>query len=220
MTESLYNAKERVLWGCRAMCAKGYVLGTSGNISSRVAGEALFVVTPSSYPYEDLTADDLAVVDMEGNIMAGNRKPSIESDMHRHILLARPDVRCVVHTHSIFATAVSSMQDVAVVPVIDIETALYIGGDIPVAPFALPGSAALAHNVATALLDRAGVILEGHGTVGVGQTMKDALIANENIERTCEMFCIIRSAGKLKPLPSGPLQDLCEQSRKIRGLCP
>ena len=219
MTESLHNAKEHVLWGCRTMCARGYVLGTSGNISSRVGDENLFVVTPSSYPYEELTPDDLVVVDMEGKVNAGSRKPSIESDMHRLILLARPDVQCVVHTHSTFATAVSSMQDVDTVPILDIETALYIGGDIPVAPFALPGSEALAHNVVTVLQDRAGVILEGHGAVGVGQTMKDAMTANDILERSCEMFCIIRSAGKLKPLPSGPLRDLCGQSRKIRGLC-
>ena len=218
MTESLRRAKEDVLWGCNTMCARGYVLGTSGNISARVAGESLFVVTPSSLPYDDLTADDLVVMDMDGCVREGSRKPSIEYDLHREILLARPDAGCVIHTHSTFATAVSAMQDVDAVPVIDIETALYIGGDIPVAPFAPPGSAALANSAATALQDRAGLLLEGHGAIGVGRTMKDAMIASDHVERCCEMFCIIRSAGRLRPLPAGPLHALCEQSRKNRGV--
>ena len=218
MPELLRETKEQVLWGCRAICSRGYVLGTAGNISARVAGKDLFVVTPTSFPYEKLTASDLVVVDMDGNTVEGGRKPSVECGMHRQILLARPDVRCIVHTHSKFATAVSAMAGIARVPVIDIETAMYIGGDIAVAPFALPGSDALARNAAAALGDRAGVLMEGHGAIGVGQTMSDAVVAGDNIERTCELFCIIKASGEIRPLPSEALRELCAWSRKNRGI--
>lgn len=218
MTGPIQNAADQVLWGCKTMCARGYVLGTAGNVSARVDGEGLFVITPTSLPYDELTAEDLVVVDLEGRITAGDRKPSVECGMHRHILLARPDARCIVHTHSKFATAVSAMQNVSAVPVIDIETAMYIGGDIAVAPFASPGSEELARNVAFALSDRAGAIMEGHGAIGVGLTMKDAMIAADNVERTCELFCIIRAAGEIRPLPAGPLRELCAWSREKRGV--
>ncbi|MCC8194462.1 MAG: class II aldolase/adducin family protein [Deltaproteobacteria bacterium] len=220
MSGSLREAENAVLWGCKAMCARGYVLGTAGNISARVAGEDLVVITPTSLPYEDLTADDLAVLTMEGKSAKDGRKPSIEYGMHLRILLARPDVRCIVHTHSKFATAVSAMQDVDAVPVLDIETAMYVGGDIPIAPFAPPGTEALARGAAEAIRDRAGVLLEGHGALGVGKTMRDAMVASDNIERCCEMFCIIRAAGKIKPLPPEPLKNLCDWSRKNRGIAP
>lgn len=218
MSDAIQEAKEQVLQGGGLICAKGYVLGTSGNISARVVGRDLFVITPTTLPYGEMTAEDLVVADMAGNVVDGNRKPSMEFSMHRSILLARPDVRCIVHTHSKCATAVSAMQDVDEVPVIDIETALYIGGDIPVAPFAPPGSEELAQNAARAIGDLAGVLMESHGAIGVGRTMKEALIASDIIERNCEMFLLIRAAGEIKPLPRGSLRDLCALSREKRGL--
>ncbi len=218
MLEPIRKAEEQVLWGCRAMCGRGYVLGTAGNISARVAGEELFVITPTSLPYDELTPDDLVVADMRGNIVRGNRRPSIECAMHRDILAVRPEARCVVHTHSKYATATSAMEGVDAVPVIDIETAMYIGGDIPVAPFAPPGSGELARNVARSIGDRAGVIMEGHGAVGVGLTMRAAMDACDIIERNCEMYLLILAAGKRKPLPEGPLRELCARSRETRGI--
>jgi len=200
------------------MCDRGYVLGTAGNISARVEGKDLYVITPTSLPYDELTAEDLVVADMSGMVVSGSRKPSIENTMHRAILATREDVQYIIHTHSKYATAAGSMQGVSFVPVIDIETAMYIGGHIAVAPFAPPGSEELAKNVAVALGDLAGVIMEGHGAVGVGRTMKDAMIASDNLDRNCEMFLLIRAAGDVKPLPEKTLRELCAWSRKHRGI--
>ncbi len=202
------------------MCGRGYVLGTAGNISARVAGEDLFVVTPTSLPYDQLGAEDLVLMDLSGAVVSGSRAPSIECSMHRAILATRPDARCGVHTHSKYATAAGSVLGVSFVPVIDIETAMYIGGHIAVAPFAPPGSAELAENAAAALGDLAGVILEGHGAVGVGRTMQDAMIASDNVERNCEMFLLIRAAGGSKPLPEKTFRELCAWSRTKRGIVP
>lgn len=220
MNAAIGEAKDAILRGCGSMCGRGYVLGTSGNISARVRGGELFAITPTTLPYDAMTADDLVIMDMAGKKVAGHREPSIEFLMHRNILAVRPDVAFIVHTHSKFATAASSMEGVDTVPVIDIETALYIGGAVPLAPFAPPGSAALAENAARCLGDVAGVLLEGHGAIGVGKTMRDAMTACDIIERNCEMFLLIRAAGKVKPLPEGPLLDLCAFSRKKRGLEP
>lgn len=218
MDDPLQQAKRAVLQGCSAMCGRGYALGTSGNVSARVAGQSLFVITPTSVPYEELTEADLVVARMDGTTVAGTRPPSVELPMHRAILAARADVGCIVHTHSKFATAVSAMDGVNAVPVIDIETALYIGGNIVVAPFAAPGSEDLAANAAASLGDRAGVILESHGAIGVGATMRDAMVASDILERNCELFLLITASGKIKPLPPGPLEDLCILSRQTRGI--
>ncbi|MDR2054606.1 MAG: class II aldolase/adducin family protein [Desulfovibrio sp.] len=218
MSKAILEAKEQVLWGCRTMCSRGYVLGTAGNISARVEGGDLFVITPTSFPYEDLCSADLVVADMKGNIVEGERRPSIEFAMHCSIMLKRPDARCIVHTHSRFATAASSIVGVNVIPVIDIETVIYIGGDIPIAPFASPGSEELAMNVANSMGTVAGILMEAHGTIGVGRTMKEAMIASDNIERTCEMFLAIKACGEIKPLPEDFLRTFKERSLKKRGL--
>lgn len=222
MIKMIEKAKLEVLLGCKAICAKGYVLGTAGNISARVnetAGESdLFVITPTSLPYETLCEDDLVVADMTGNIVEGRHKPSMEFTMHLGIYRRRPDVRAIVHTHSKYATAASAMQGVSSVPIIDIETAMYIGGALAVAPFAPPGSRELAENAVNHLGDRAGVILEGHGAIATGKTMNAAMVASDNVERACEIYLIVKAAGEVKELPRGPLEELCAWSRKDRGI--
>lgn len=218
MSKAIQEAKESVLWGCGTMCSRGYVLGTAGNISARVGGDNLFVITPTSMPYEDLCGDDLVVADMDGNIVEGRYKPSIEFIMHRNILVKRPDVQCIVHTHSKYATAASSVVGVTSIPIIDIETIIYIGDDIPVAPFAPPGSEELAVNVAEAMETVAGILMEAHGAIGVGRTMKEAMIASDNVERTCEMFLAIKACGEIKPLPEDFIRSFKERSLKKRGL--
>jgi ribulose-5-phosphate 4-epimerase/fuculose-1-phosphate aldolase len=218
MSKAVQEAKEQVLRGCRAMCDRGYVLGTAGNISARVEGGDLFVITPTSLPYEDLRSADLVMANMQGNIVEGERKPSIEFTMHRSLMLKRPDVRCVVHTHSKFATAAASIVGVDVIPTIDVESVIHIGGDIPIAPFAPPGSEDLAANVANSIGTAAGVLMEAHGAIGVGRTMQEAMIASDSIERTCEMFLAIRACGEIKPLPGDFLREFRERSLRKRGL--
>ena len=218
MPTQVLQAMEQVLWGCNAMCNRGYVLGTAGNISSRVTDEDLFVITPTSMPYEDLKADDLVVVDLQGNVVQGHNKPSIEVSMHRIIFEKRPEVQAIVHTHSKFATAVGSLYGVKSVPALDVEGVLYLGGDLAVAPFAPPGSSELAANVVQALGATAGVIMENHGAVGVGTTMKIAMIASDNVERMCEMYIAVLAAGKYKALPEDYYRESVEKSLKLRNV--
>lgn len=218
MSENLVKAKEAVLWGCKVMCERGYALGTVGNISARVKGTDLFVITPSSTPYDTLTPDDLVVGNMEGEIVEGTKRPSIEFSMHRNIFRRRPDVDAIIHTHSTYATAAGSIDGVDTIPAIDIETAGYLGGDIVVAPFAPPGSEELAKNVEEGIGDKGGVILASHGAIGVGTTMQAAMLASDNVERTCQMYLAISAAGKVRILPESYLKSSHEASLKKRGV--
>jgi L-fuculose-phosphate aldolase len=195
------NAKQEVLRACDIITGKGYVLGTAGNISAIVEGENSFVITPSSYPYDIMKAEDLVVADMEGSIVEGARKPSIELTMHRYIYCQRKDVKAIVHSHSIYATAAASVKGIDVIPAIDIEAAFGLGGSIQVAEFALPGSLKLAENARNAIGEKAGVLLANHGAIGVGKNMDDALLASDNIERNCKVFLTIAAVGECKPMP-------------------
>lgn len=218
--DAIEFAKREVLWGCETMNRRGYVLGSAGNISARVKGTGLFVITPSGIPYDELKYGDLVVADMAGNIVEGTRKPSIEFSMHRSILLKRPDVNAVVHTHSKYATAAGAVKGILEVPAVDIETVLYIGGNIKVAPFAPPGSEALEKTVSETLGNLGGLILESHGAMGVGQDMKKALTACDNVERTCEMYLLIRAVGEMKPLPEDYFTEASKKSLVRRGCTP
>ena len=93
------------------MFRAGLVTGTGGNISLRIPGENAFLISPSGMPYEEITADDIVMLDMEGNQIGGKRRPSVEKNMHRMILKARPEFNAVIHTHSTYATAYASCEN-------------------------------------------------------------------------------------------------------------
>lgn len=202
MSINMEKAKQDVLWGCGRMVEKGYALGTAGNISARVAGEDLFVITPTAMPYAALTEDDLVVGDMQGNIVSGKYQPSIEFSMHLGIMQLRPEVHAVIHTHSKCATAISAMEGIHTVPMLDIEGVVYLGGELEIAPFAPPGSKELADHVKNTIGTNAGLIMANHGAIGVGVTMEEAMIASDNVERASEMYLQVLAAGlKLRALP-------------------
>ncbi|MGD8458687.1 MAG: class II aldolase/adducin family protein [Anaerolineales bacterium] len=205
---AIEKAKENVLWGCKTMCSRGYVLATGGNISSLVEGEEKYVITPSSCPYDTLTKKDLPIIDMEGEIIEGDLKPSVESSMHRLIYLNRPNVKSVIHMHSKFATAAASLEGVTEIPAFSFEILGYFGGDsIPLVPFAAPGTMDLAEAVTESMGSKMGAIMANHGAIGVGATMEEAMTKCDIIERACEEYLVIRAVGKVRPVPADFIEE-------------
>ena len=122
----------------------GLVVGTAGNVSGRRADGAI-CLTPSSTPYRDVTADNLAVLSLDGQHLGGSGKPSTEKAMHLACYQAFENVRGVVHCHpphaSMFAVARQP------IPASIEEVLIYVGGDVPVADYATTGTQDLADEV-------------------------------------------------------------------------
>lgn len=195
------KAREDVVWGVKTMCQKGYVCATGGNVSARISGTDQFIITPSSRDYETMTKHDLIIVNLDGEIISGKYKPSIETHMHRLIYLNRTDVDCIVHMHSKFSIAVASLKGMSGIPPFDFEMLGYFGGRIPFAPFRLPGTMELAETVVDSMGESMGAIMANHGAIGVGKTMKDAMIKCDIIEKSCETYLAILAAGEVNPIP-------------------
>ena len=213
MSDALQKAKEEVLWGCRLMVERGYLLGTVGNLSARADGTDLVVITPTSLPYDTMTEEDLVVVNLNGEIVSGKHQPSIECSMHLGVYRARPELRALVHTHSKYATTVSLIKELDIMPAIDTEQSLYLGGDINIVPFAFPGSKELAEYVKEGIGTNAGL----HGALGVGISMKDAVIASDIIERNSEMYLLLKAGGfDYKPMTEDYKVFVKEKSKKKR----
>ena len=193
MKNKIEKAKQDVMWGVKMMVERGYSLGTAGNISARVEGEDLFVITPSSRPYNTLELNDLCLIDMKGNIVDAKFKPSVEATMH--------------------------IENIKELPIIDVESISYLGGEVPIAPFAPAGSLELATSVKNSIGTSAGVLMENHGTIGVGITMEKALIASDNIERTSEQFLFLLATGlRKKEIPNdyvNKVREISKVNRKI-----
>jgi L-ribulose-5-phosphate 4-epimerase len=101
----LARLKEDVLRGAKAGYDSGLFAGTSGNLSARDPSSGLIVITPTSLPYDSMTSGDLVVIEEDGRVVEGHRKPSSEWNMHVQVYKGRKDVLSVFHTHSPYATA-------------------------------------------------------------------------------------------------------------------
>jgi L-fuculose-phosphate aldolase len=194
----LDEVKESVLAAAKHMYERGLVEGTAGNVSGRV-DDGTVVVTPSSLSYVDMTLDDLVQVDLEGEVVSGERSPTSEKAVHLCAFKAYPEVGGVVHCHAKHA----SMFAVAHQPIpaaID-EFIVYIGGDVPVCDYFASGSDGLGPEVASKLADRSAALMANHGLVAIGKSVDDAMHSAFVVEHNAEIFWGAKLLGEVVELP-------------------
>jgi L-fuculose-phosphate aldolase len=194
--------KKAVLEAAKSMCDKGLVVGTSGNVSMRLPisdGRELLAISPTSLPYDMMKMEDIVVVDFDGERVEGELTHSIETMLHLAIYKARKKINAVIHTHPVFGGVVSVLgHDI---PAILDDQVTYLGGEIKLAPYALPGSLELANNVVTALGPKNAVVLANHGALAIGRDMREAFTHCEMLEKTAKIYVHALSAGEIVPLP-------------------
>ena len=119
------------------MIDSGLTVATWGNISCCDRETGLMYITPSGMNYHEIVDDDINVYDLDGNLVQGHRRPSIELDLHRGMYNARPDISACVHTHPIFSTVFSSMGEDIPINLHD-EAAQALGDTVRCADYCLP----------------------------------------------------------------------------------
>jgi len=199
--------KEAVLKTSREVANKGFVVGTSGNISTRISepGEKeLLAITPSGRYYDLLRLNDIVIVNFEGDLVQGNLSPTIETMLHIEIYKARKNVNAIIHFHPVFGS-VAAITGLNIPPVLEDQVAC-LGGEIKVAEYALPGSMKLVQNVIYALGPRNAVILANHGALSTGQNMREAFTNCEMLEKTAKIYIHALGAGKINPLSDEALK--------------
>ena len=135
------EARKTVLEAALKMAEKGLVAGTSGNVSLRLSSDGehqLMAITPSLQHYDALKIEDIPIIDFDGRTVAGDLPPSIEMPLHSGIYRARKDVNAVIHTHSVFASAVA-VAGIDIPPILE-DQAAFLGGEIKLAGFAPSGT--------------------------------------------------------------------------------
>ena len=182
MTERIDELRSAVAEVARGLHRAGLVIGTAGNVSAR-AGD-LVAVTPTGSRLEALTAEEIAVVDLAGQLVAGPLAPTSELPLHLAVY-RRYDAAAVVHTHPPMGTAVACVADE--LPCIHYAL-LTLGGSIRVAPYATFGTDDLAHSAVEALEGRTAALLGGHGAVTYGDDLRAATDATELLEWACGVY--------------------------------
>lgn len=175
------SIRESLLRLGREMLASGAVAGTWGNLSAWDETRGGFWVTPSGMDYRVLTEDDLVLLDLDEKVLEGLRRPSSEAVLHAEVYKARLDVKGIVHTHSVYATAHAAAR--TSIPAIVEDLVQIVGGEVETTPYALPGSQELALTVAQGLRTRNAVLLANHGLVGVGSSLEEAWKVCQVVEK-------------------------------------
>lgn len=176
----------------RTLIQKHLVAGSWGNISCRT-DVGCIAITPSGRGYEGLEAEDIVILDAAGAVVDGRHIPSSESRLHTAIYAACPQAQAIIHTHSVYASALAAMhQDV---PAIIEDIVQIIGGRVRCATYAMCGTQQLADNAVAALDGHKAALLANHGAVCWGTSLEDALMVAEILEKTAQIDIICQSAG-------------------------
>jgi L-fuculose-phosphate aldolase len=184
----------------REVARRGLVTGTAGNVSVRDGAQLL--VTPTGRDLATLAAEDIVALDAEGRV-AGHGRPTSEWRLHHAVLAARPGLAAVVHTHSPAATAASALR--RNIPAVHYTVIAAGGPDIPCAPYATPGSDALAVAAAGALASRDACLLAHHGVVAAAATLAGAVGLAQMVEELAAMWLRL-----LAVTPTPPVLDAGE----------
>ncbi|MDR2006892.1 MAG: class II aldolase/adducin family protein [Acidaminococcales bacterium] len=170
----------------RLLLQSKLVEGVWGNISARAGKKGLIAITPSGRGYATLCYKDICVIDAEGKPQKNSLTPSSELPLHIAVYSARQDVKAIIHTHSIYASAFA----VAGQPILSVveDMAQIVGGQVDVSEYALPGTASLAANAVNALAGKNAVLLKNHGLVACGRNLTEALTVALIAEKTARIF--------------------------------
>ena len=191
------------------------VVWTGGNVSARDPESGLVVIKPSGVRYEDLTADTLVVLDLDGRIVEGTHRPSSDTASHLYIYRHRPDVNGVVHTHSRYATAWAAAG--RSIPCVTTGQADEFGGDIPCAGLALIGDDGIGRLVVEHLGRSPAVLLKNHGVFTVGPTAEDAVKAAVMTEDVAATTFLALQLGDPDPIPADLVDRFHERYTKVYG---
>jgi L-fuculose-phosphate aldolase len=190
----------------RKLAETGLNRGTAGNVSVREGNG--FWVTPSGMPVDTMTTEDMVWMDFDGRA-SGSRKPSSEWRFHRDILVSRPEVNAVIHTHSMFATTIACLR--RDVPPLHYMIALVGGDSIRCAPYALFGTQALSDVALQALEHRNACLLANHGMIALGENLDKALAVAVEVETLCEQYWRTLQVGGPVLLSEQEMKEAIEQ---------
>ena len=176
------------------------VAWTSGNVSGRDLKTGLVVIKPSGIRYEDLTPENMVVVDLDGKVVEGKYKPSSDTFAHVYVYRHRPDVNGVVHTHSTFATAWAAAGK----PIPPVLTAICdeFGGPIPVGGYAKIGGDEIGQEIVRSIGSGPAILMKNHGVFTIGKTPDAAVKAAVMVEDVARTVFYALQLGRPDEIPA------------------
>lgn len=191
---------------CREVCRlnqqlprEGLVTMTSGNVSGRDPETGLIAIKPSGVSFEELTPEKIPLVDIEGNVVEGEYKPSVDTATHLYIYRSRADVRGIVHTHSNYATSFAALGQP--IPCVLTAIADEFGGPVPCGPYCQIGEEEIGRAVVEHIGASPAILLQNHGVFTIGSSPAAALKAAVMLEDVAKTVHLAMLRGTPIPIP-------------------
>jgi L-fuculose-phosphate aldolase len=196
----------------------GFMAGSDGNLSVLLNQDKV-LITPSRLCKGYLEPEQIIKVDRSGKKLSGDLPPSVELSMHLAAYEERPDISAVVHCHPpilvAFTVARKKMPSM-VLPEIEVM----FGGEIPMAPYATPGTSDLGDSIRQLIRRKETVVLllDHHGVLAVSTDIFQAAIKAEHAEAAAKVIFYALQLGGTYPLPEGSLEGIRKTQAQLRVL--
>lgn len=202
--EEIESLKHEVVEAGKAMHEAGLATATWGNISALTHDRRIMVITPTGFDKSRLNPDDMIVMSLDGAVIEGRHKPSIETPMHLEIYKSLKHIHAIVHTHSPMATAVGvAGEDI---PPIILEMLVEIGDKIPLAEYVCAGTRRLGKALVKVLKNANAAIMRNHGVIAVGPNLRIALARAILVEEAAKIFIAARILGRVEPISDNEIK--------------
>lgn len=208
----LENEKRELIIYAKKIYDAGLTRGTGGNFSIYNRSEKLMAITPSGIPYTNMIEKDIVIMDLHGRVLEGDLKPSSEYMMHTLVYKNREDVNAMIHMHSRFCTALSTLR--ISLPAIDYLIAYSGGKEVKVADYASFGSIDLAENALKTLGNQNAVLLANHGINCVAYNMMKAFEIADEMEFCAELYMRAKAVGEPVILSDNEMKFMVEKFKE------
>lgn len=212
----MHDLRENLVEMHQLLVQYGLVVWTGGNVSQRV-DENSFLIKPSGVGYESLTAADMVLCDLEGNLMEGDHSPSSDTAAHAYVYKNMPEVGGVVHTHSNYACGFAAVGQP--VPCVLTAIADEFGGEIPLGPFAIIGDDSIGRGIVETLTGHRSkaVIMKNHGVFAIGQDANAAVKSAVMAEDNAKSVFIARQLGQPIEIEQADVDRLFDRYQNVYG---
>lgn len=200
---------------CHKVYENGFVSAYDGNLSARIESDKL-LITPSGKCKGEVQESDLLVIDMEGNLLEGSGKVSTEALIHLLAYKKRADVNSVIHCHPVYSTAFATLGEGFTRPVFP-EVILALG-KVPLCKYGTPSTEELPGSMLPFIDYSWAFLLENHGAVTLGKTIKGAYFRMEKLEHSAHTLFAARMLGREKTIPLLKLKELYSIAESTYGI--
>ena len=204
----MQRERELVIEHGKKLITHNLTTGSGGNISIFNRKEGTIAISPSGLDYFETKLEDVVIVNLDGEVVEGNLKPSSELGMHLIFYKNRKDANAIVHTHSKFATAISCMGW-------DLKPVHYLigfaGYDVKCAKYATYGSRELAESALEAIGERNAVLLGNHGLIALGPDIGRAFSTAEHLEFVSEIYYLTKTLGEPNLLSESQMDEVMKK---------